>query len=270
MLIWVLVLLIVPLLMYAALFSLTALGAQSIGEEAMAALLDEQMAVYRDLAAAADVAYATGSYAAVTAQRAADMNLVFTTLPFISPNVLAMMLLGLYAGKRRLFADLPSHLPLVRKLWWWSLAVGLLGNAMFVYFGENSSRTAPSPALLLSLMGQTFGAPALAIFYMTSIALLTQRENWARRFAPLASVGRMALTNYLLQSIICTTLFYGYGFGLYNRVGSAGGILLTLLIYSLQVLFSVWWLRRFQFGPMEWLWRTLTYGRRQPMALAQA
>jgi uncharacterized protein len=77
----------------------------------------------------------------------------------------------------------------------------------------------------------------------------------------------MALTNYLAQSLICTTIFYGYGFGLYGRVGPALGVFLTLVIFSLQVLFSRWWLSRYRYGPMEWLWRSLTYG--EPQALRE-
>jgi uncharacterized protein len=123
-------------------------------------------------------------------------------------------------------------------------------------------------ALMISLVGQTFGAPALAIFYMSSLVLLFQRPAWQRVLSPLAAVGRMALTNYLLQSIISTLLFYGYGFALYDDVNAASGVLLAIAIYALQIVFSNWWLRRFQFGPMEWLWRTLTYGRRQPMTAA--
>ncbi len=79
----------------------------------------------------------------------------------------------------------------------------------------------------------------------------------------------MALTNYLLQTVICVTFFYNYGVGFYGKVGPAAGIGLTLLIYGLQIPLSVWWLRRFRFGPAEWLWRTLTYGRLQPMRVSQ-
>jgi uncharacterized protein len=74
----------------------------------------------------------------------------------------------------------------------------------------------------------------------------------------------MAITNYLMQSIICTTLFYGYGFGLYG-IGAALGILVTIVIYAVELLWSPWWLKRFRFGPVEWLWRTITYWKRQPM-----
>jgi uncharacterized protein len=75
----------------------------------------------------------------------------------------------------------------------------------------------------------------------------------------------MALTNYLLQSVICTTIFYSYGLGLYGQVGPAAGVSLTVLIFVTQIMLSVWWMRRFRFGPVEWLWRTLTYGKLQPM-----
>ena len=75
----------------------------------------------------------------------------------------------------------------------------------------------------------------------------------------------MALTNYLLQSVICTLLFYSYGLGLFGKVGHAAGIGLTLVIYLLQIPFSRWWMQRFQYGPAEWLWRSLTYLKLQPM-----
>ena len=69
----------------------------------------------------------------------------------------------------------------------------------------------------------------------------------------------MALTNYLMHSLICTTLFYGYGFGLYGRVGPLAGLLISSAVFAFQMLFSSWWLRRFPYGPMEWLWRMWTY-----------
>ena len=107
-------------------------------------------------------------------------------------------------------------------------------------------------------------------FYASAIVLLAQRETWKRRLAPLAAVGRMALTNYLLQTLICTSIFLGYGLGFYGTVGPAAGLVLTIVIYAFQVVFSVWWIGRFHFGPAEWLWRTLTYGKLQPMRLRRA
>lgn len=267
LLIWVFVFLLVPLVVNAALLGLVGMGQAAIGEQAMAQTFDEQLGAYRIMAAEADHMYATGSYWEVTMQRALDMNLVFFALPFMAFNVLAMMLLGLYAGKRRIFESIPDHLPMIRRVWLWSLVIGVVGNFLYAYFGETATRIPPSPQYIVSLAGQTFGAPALALFYMTSLTMLAERVIWRRRLAPLAYVGRMALTNYLLQSIICTTIFYGYGLALYGQIGAAAGIVLSVAIYLLQVLFSRWWLHHFRYGPMEWLWRTLTYGHRQPMYL---
>lgn len=75
----------------------------------------------------------------------------------------------------------------------------------------------------------------------------------------------MTLTNYLAQSLICTTIFYGYGLGWYNKMGTAAGIALALLIFATQVALSNLWFRRFQYGPVEWLWRSLTYARVPPI-----
>jgi len=84
----------------------------------------------------------------------------------------------------------------------------------------------------------------------------------------LQTVGRMALTNYLLQTLICTTLFNAYGLGLYGKVGPAAAALLATAIYLLQVALSVLWIRHFRFGPAEWLWRSATYGRLQPTRIS--
>jgi uncharacterized protein len=87
--------------------------------------------------------------------------------------------------------------------------------------------------------------------------------SWLTR--RLAAVGRMALTNYLMQSVICTTLFYGYGFCLYGRFDRTGLAGVVLAIWVFQLAISPVWLRYFRFGPAEWLWRSLTYWRLQPM-----
>ncbi len=83
---------------------------------------------------------------------------------------------------------------------------------------------------------------------------------------PVVAAGRMALSNYLAQSILFALLFYGYGLGLFGKLGSATAAAIGIAVYAGQLAFSVWWLNRYRFGPFEWLWRSLTYGRRQPMS----
>jgi uncharacterized protein len=87
-------------------------------------------------------------------------------------------------------------------------------------------------------------------------------DHWRRRLEPMALAGRMPLTNYLLQTAIATTIFYGWGFGLWGQVGPALDLWLAVLIFfAVQIPLSRWWLSRHETGPLEWLWRRLTYGR---------
>jgi len=104
-----------------------------------------------------------------------------------------------------------------------------------------------------------------AIAYAAILLLLLQRSSIARLLQPLGAAGRMALTTYLTQSVVCTLLFYGYGLGWYGQVGYTGNLIITLVLFSCQMAVSSWWLKRFRFGPVEWLWRRLTYGHPIPM-----
>ncbi|HWE37295.1 MAG TPA: DUF418 domain-containing protein [Isosphaeraceae bacterium] len=114
------------------------------------------------------------------------------------------------------------------------------------------------------------GSVVVALGHVAALMLVVQSGALTWLTDRLAAVGRMALTNYLTHSILCTTLFYGYGFGLFghiNRVGLAG---IVLLIWAAQLSYSPVWLARFRFGPAEWLWRSLTYWRIQPIRRPQA
>ncbi|MDI6769450.1 MAG: DUF418 domain-containing protein [Anaerolineales bacterium] len=265
--VWTIIFLLIPILFNAGLLGLVELGKMAPGgEEMMAQVFAEQEAQFRALDAQAEQVYATGTFVEITRQRVSDMNFIFVVLlPFMGFNVLAMMTLGLYAGKRRIFEDIPGNLPLIRKLLIWGLVIGVIGNLAYVWAGEFSSRTVPSALSLLSSTAWTFGAPALSLFYMSALTLLVENAARRARLAPMASAGRMAITNYLMQTVICTTLFYGYGFGLFGKIGIAAGILLTAAVFAIELVWSAWWLKRFRFGPVEWLWRTLTYLKAQPM-----
>jgi len=109
------------------------------------------------------------------------------------------------------------------------------------------------------------GSLLMALGYLAWILRGLQSPVWARCLHWLAPAGRMALTNYLLQSIVCTLIFYGYGLGYFEQLARAWQIPFVLALFAVQVLLSRWWLARFRFGPAEWLWRTLTYLRVQPM-----
>jgi uncharacterized protein len=99
-----------------------------------------------------------------------------------------------------------------------------------------------------------------AIAYACILLLIWQRARGERLLRPLAATGRMALTTYLTQSIVCTLLFYSYGVGWYGRFSFAGVTLIAFILFACQMVASTWWLAQFRFGPAEWVWRTLTYG----------
>jgi uncharacterized protein len=218
----------------------------------------------RDTAAAAAVrsTYAEGSFGQVLAQRAADAAI---TLPSSvvggAPGFLAMMLLGLWAQRRGVFRRPGEHATLLRRtalvglalgggcsiayatLWWFSDGRGALAGLAFVVGG---------------------GGFLQALGYAAAVTLLVERGR-TRLLEPLRPVGRLALSSYLLQSLLATLVFYGYGLGLYGRVGPAPGLAVALGIVAACVLLSAVWLRVFRIGPAEWLLRSLTYARLQPL-----
>ncbi len=110
-----------------------------------------------------------------------------------------------------------------------------------------------------------FGSLFVALGYIGLIALWSRSDFLSDLKRRLAAVGRMAFTNYILQSIICTTIFYGFGFGLFNQLDRFAQQLIVVGVWIVLLAFSPWWLKRYRFGPLEWLWRTLTYWKRQPM-----
>ncbi len=102
----------------------------------------------------------------------------------------------------------------------------------------------------------------MSLAYVSGICLLWLRSDGASKWKILAPVGRMALTNYLMQTILGIVIFYGVGFGLGGNIGPALFLPIGLTIYSFQVIYSNWWFRYFNYGPLEWVWRQLTYGKR--------
>ena len=123
----------------------------------------------------------------------------------------------------------------------------------------------PEPIGLVHTAAYAFSVVPLALAYASCFALLWTSERAQRILHVLAPAGRMALTNYLMQTIIALALFTGMGLGWGTRVSAITFESLAVGVFIIQVLWSHWWLKRFQFGPMEWVWRTLTYGKVMPM-----
>ena len=110
----------------------------------------------------------------------------------------------------------------------------------------------------------------LALGHVSLIVLLVRGEVFKGLFNALAAVGKMAFSNYILQTVICTLIFFGYGLGYFARLEYYELYFIVVAIWIFQLIISPLWLKYFRFGPLEWAWRSLTYWRRQPMAIPHA
>jgi len=221
---------------------------------------DEAMRLIHD----SHAAYGGGTYGDIFRQRLIDLTHLQNSSLLTVPLTFAMFLLGAYGWQQGWLRDPDSHTAAIRRIWRWSGGIGLLFLAfqLWQYLTVDAEQGGPDHAHWAGIL---IAGPAIALFYMASLLLLIRRRFWRRLLTPLQAAGRMALTNYLLQSLVCTFLFYSYGLGWYGQVAPSVGLGLSLLIFAAQVWLSTLWLRRFRFGPFEWVWRSLTYGRRQPM-----
>jgi uncharacterized protein len=141
-----------------------------------------------------------------------------------------------------------------------ALAIGATATSLQV-LSDSTGRKLAIPSGLLSVCSFV----PLAFSYAAGLLLWMTPARVTSVTALFAAMGRMALTNYLTESVVLGVIFYGYGFGLFGRMGSAPAALIGIGLYTGQLFFSRIWLRHYRFGPAEWLWRSLTYGRWQHM-----
>jgi uncharacterized protein len=188
---------------------------------------------------------------------------------FLLPQVFARFILGLYVGRRDWARRTTELRPTLRRLLPWAIGVGVVGNGTGMLIEPLQDRNllgGDSFWVQAAAPVEEAGILALAFVYLSVLVLVFHHSAaWRRRLGYLAPVGRMALTNYLTQSVLYLILFTGVGFGLYGDVGPAWCVGLALIIFAAQMASSAWWLARYRFGPAEWVWRTLTYGQLQPL-----
>ena len=152
----------------------------------------------------------------------------------------------------------------------WGLAVGIccgiVETIVVIVVGRRVAYSRPDLALLMYVL--SIGTFVQAAGYVATVTLLLRRTFWKRWLSPFAAVGRMALTNYLMQTVVCLFVFYGFGLGLVGRTGPALGLLIALVLYARRSRGAEFWLAHFRMGPMEWVWRSATYGRPQQLVNA--
>jgi len=182
-------------------------------------------------------------------------------------RLLGIMLLGLYVARLGAVWDSDVRRLLARKALPWLIGIGFSGCLVWVVMADFGvgDKTSAVYLILPKIAAWPIGMPMLGLGYAVAIALLIEREKWRKWLMPMAAVGRMALTNYLFTALIAAFIGFSWGLGLYGKISVSQSLLLVLIIFPIQVLASRWWMARYVFGPAEWLWRSFTYGKLQPM-----
>ena len=227
----------------------------------------ENKAALAQAALASEQAYRGGALA-VIGENIRQLGSVWVALGLIqAPCALAMFCLGLVAGRRELIRHFERYRSLGGHLIAYGLVVGLPCAALYAYADTYF------PGTSWEIFGLGLGvltAPLLTGGYIAAVLRGFDSRIGAHAVRILAPAGRMALSNYLLQSLAASFVFYGYGFGLIGRLSPLEVLAVAAGIFAVELVLSAWWLRRFAYGPVEWLLRALTLGRRPPMRLKQA
>ncbi|WP_046175393.1 DUF418 domain-containing protein [Domibacillus indicus] len=227
----------------------------------LAALTDPYNALFwTDIASVSEsiAAYGSGSYAEVTEQRINDWknnNLIDGAFLFQLITIFPFLLIGAGIYKQRTIAKLAANRKKTLLLFVCLFAAGLLLKGI-------PHLLDPSHIAYMYIQ-DSIGGPMLAVSYAVLIVYLCTFSRPVKLLSPFAQAGRMSLTNYLLQSVFGSLIFYAYGLGFYGQITLTTGILLCITIFAVQVIVSGLWLSRFKQGPMEMAWRFFTYGKRR-------
>ncbi|MEO3816917.1 DUF418 domain-containing protein [Plantactinospora sp. B24E8] len=180
--------------------------------------------------------------------------LVLQAVTVQGPTALGLFLFGMVAGRRQWLGRVTGNEPVLRRIQWIGFPVGLLGAIVYATSGGNGNT--------LGVAASVATAPLLTAAYVATLLRIMHRPGTAVVRTALAPAGRMALTNYLGQSVAGLIIFTGIGFGFAGRFSPLGLLGLALAVFAVQVLLSALWLRRFRYGPVEWLLRWLTNASR--------
>ncbi|MBH5370592.1 DUF418 domain-containing protein [Bradyrhizobium glycinis] len=213
------------------------------------------------LAEDATRAYGTGGFFDVLAFRIREIRAIFPLHVIAFPCTVALFLVGALVWRSGVLRRATAN----RRLLFVAAIFGvLLGGGLSVAAAGQQLFNWPSLGRA-HFPVQQLGTVVLALSYAAAVIAAVNLSGGQRMLGWAAPLGRMALTNYLAQSVICGWIFYGYGLGQFGRLGVAATLAIGIFVYLAQVVFSVWWLRRYRFGPVEWLWRSCMYGVPQPM-----
>lgn len=200
-----------------------------------------------------------GSYSDIISMNMTLLGISVSGIIFVVPIVLAMFLIGLAFGQMRIFENLSIHMSLLKKIACFGLGIGLPIKIMTGYFttyaGNNDFYAT------IGQLSSSLGGPLMALGYVALMLILMQR--YRQLVTILQPVGQMALTNYIGQTVIMLLIFYVGG--LFNSVDAVWFIPIVLVVFLVQIGLSKLWMKHFSYGPLEWIWRTLTYLKVMPI-----
>ncbi|TCO08296.1 DUF418 domain-containing protein [Natronoflexus pectinivorans] len=261
---WAIGILLIPIVLTTLLSLFMYLGMQDpASKEAIEGAMAQQKSETLALVQQALQTYSNGSFSEIVQIRLKEYSLILPGVFFFYPNVLAMFLVGQYAARKRLLVNTHENKVFFKKGLLLGFAIGLPVSLVYAWLSLTIPADEMSVAAVIVVFLRGFGSPLLTFGYVSGIVLMIHSGILKKLTKGFAYVGRMALSNYLMHSIIAAFLFHSYGLGLFGKVDIWQGIALTFIIIAVQIPLSKFWLERFNFGPFEWLWRTLTYRKRQ-------
>ena len=214
-------------------------------------------------------AFTEGNYWQATEYRLAFLAFM---LPF-SPMFAFMMLIPIFilgfwfvASKR--IINYQQHIVMYKTMMRVGLPLGLFMNVAGLLLLQQPFAEVSAVVVGVGEMLFFVGQYVLTAGYLGLVVCLLVNEAWHKRLAAFAPMGKMALTNYIMHSVILTSIFYGYAGGQFGQISRAPQVLIVIGIIVIQMQFSRWWLNHYRFGPLEWAWRSITYKKIQPMRLA--
>lgn len=180
------------------------------------------------------------------------------------PKVLGMFLLGLYAGRNAIYRRLEENLLLLIRVRNYGYLIGIPASVLMVVFRNDAWRL-PQAGGLLDTLAYALSVVPLSLAYTATVCIWYRNERSRRRLNIFIAPGRMALTNYIAQTLLAVMIFYGIGFGWGAKVSLATSVAISFAVYIFLLAISHIWLQYFNYGPLEWIWRQLTYGKRLPL-----
>lgn len=257
---WALGLLALSSLLGVGLYGVMKLGqaVPHVAAEMQAAAKQQEAEVARGIVESLRI-YGQGPYLALARLRARELFTSYGMTLAIAPQIFAMFLLGAWTSRTGVLKDPEKHRGLRAKVLGFGLGFGLLGNGFNLWCAAKGMPGPANPLAMLGMAVYILAAPALTLGY-AALMLRLLSGGTAGLLRPLAWSGRMALTNYLMHSLLFTFVFYHFGLGLFGKVPTSVVVLMAPALWLAQIPLSKAWLARHPMGPAETLWRRLTYG----------